>query len=147
MVMKGAVQPNHIPINNFELIVIGIPPIFLTKISGLEEETESTDLPDRTTASGGNTKPVEFTMMSFEHHAVELAALELWRREAIGNVTSTYKKIGTLIRRSIDGNVATTRTLTGLWIKKRKDSDSDVADEGAPAMIEWTMRTDKVESI
>lgn len=147
MVIKGAVQPNHIPVNNFELLIAGIPPIFFTQISGLEEETEEVDLPDRTKASGGNTKPVEFTAMSFEHHTVELAALELWRREAIGSVTPTYKKVGTLIKRGIGGNIVTTRTLLGLWVKKRKDADLDVANEGEPAMVEWTMSTDKPESI
>ncbi len=147
MVMKGSVQPNHIPVNNYELIVIGLPPLLFTKISGLEEETEKTTLPDRTVASGGNTKPIEFVATSFEHHAVELAALELWRREGVDPVTPTYKKIGTLIKRSIGGQVATTRSLIGLWITKRKDSDLDLANEGEPAMVEWTMSADKPESI
>ncbi len=147
MVMKGSVQPNHIPVNNYELIVVGLPPLLLTQISGLEEETEGADMPDRTHVSGGNTKPVEFTMMSFEHHAVETAALEVWRREGIDPVTPTYKKVGTLIKRSINGEIASTRTLIGLWVKKRKDADLDLANEGEPAMIEWTMRTDKLESI
>ena len=147
MVLKGAVQPNHIPVNNYELQVVGLPAVLFTQISGLEEETETTDLPDRTKASGGNTLPVEFTGMSFEHHATELAALELWRREAIGNVSATYKKVGTLIKRGIDGNVLTTRSLVGLWITKRKDADLDLANAGDPAMIEWTFSCDKVESI
>jgi len=147
MVLKGAVLPNHIPVNNYELQVAGLPAILFTELSGLEEETEAVDMPDRTQVSGGNSKPVEFTGMSFEHHTVELAALEAWRREAIGNVTATYKKVGTLIKRGIDGNVITTRTLIGLWVKKRKDADLDLANEGEPAMVEWTFSTDKVESI
>lgn len=145
--MKGSVEPNHIPVNNYELIVVGLPKILFTTISGLEEETESVDLPDRTSASGGNSKPVEFTATSFEHHTVELAALEAWRREALDPVSALYKKVGTLIKRGIEGNIVSTRTLIGLWVQKRKDADLDLANEGDPAMIEWTMKTDKLESV
>lgn len=145
--MKGSVQPNHIPVNNFELFVIGMPPILFTEVSGLEQETESADMPDRTVVSGGNVKATEFTAMMFEHHRVELAALELWRREGVDPVSPTYKKIGTLIKRSIDGQIASTRTITGLWIKKRTDADLDMANEGEPAMVEFTFSADKIESI
>lgn len=147
MVMKGSVQPNHIPVNNYELIIAGIPKILLVTLAGLEDETEAVDLPDRTKASGGNAKPLEFAGTTFEHHTIELAALELWRLEAVDPVTPLYKKVGTLIKRGIEGNVVTTRTLTGLWIMKRKDADLDLANEGDPAMIEWTFSADSVLSI
>ena len=104
-------------------------------------------MPDRTKVSGGNSTPVEFTAMSNEHHITELAALEAWRIEAIGNVNPTYKKVGTLIKRRIDGTVGTTRTLLGLWITKRKDADLDMNNEGESALIEWTFSADKIESI
>lgn len=147
MVMKGSVQPNHIPVNNYELIIVGLPKILFVTVSGLEEETESVDLPDRTKASGGNSTPVEFTATSFEHHIIELAALEAWRLEGKGNVSPLYKKVATLIKRGIDGKVVTTRTLIGLWNKKRKDADLDLANEGEPAMVEWTLSADEVLSI
>lgn len=147
MVMKGSVQPNHIPVNNYELIVVGLPKILFTTLSGLEEETEAVDLPDRTKASGGNSTPAEFTGTTFEHHTVELAALELWRLEGKGNVSPLYKKVGTLVKRGIDGNVVTTRTVIGLWITKRKDADLDLANEGEPAMVEWSFSADEVLSV
>ena len=147
MVMKGAVLPKHIPVNNYELIIVGLPPILFTQVSGLEDETESVNLPDRTRASGGNSGPIEFTALSFEHHTTELAALELWRRQGKDPVDPLYKKVGTLIKRNISGELVTTRSLFGLWITKRKDADLDLANEGEPAMIEWTLSADKVESI
>ena len=147
MVMKGSVQPGHIPLNNYELIIIGMPPILFTEVSGLEQETETTDLPDRTVASGGNVKATEFTAMSFEHHSIELAALELWRREGVDPVSPTYKKIGTLIKKNIHGEIASTRTITGVFIKKRTDPDMELANEGEPSLIEWTFSVDNVESI
>jgi len=145
--MKGSVKPNHIPVNNYELLIVGLPPLLFTEISGLEQELETVDMPDRTVASGGNVKATEFTAKSFEHHSVEAAAMELWRREAIDPVSPTYKKVATLIKRNISGEVATTRTTIGLFIKKRTDSDLDLANEGEPAMIEWTFSVDKIESI
>lgn len=147
MVMKGTVLPNHIPVNNFELIVVGLPKLIFTQISGLGEETQSVEMPDRTVVSGGNTTAVEFTGMSFEHHTVELAALELWRLQGVDPVDPQYKKVGTLIKRRIDGSIGTTRTLIGLWIKNRQDADLDLANEGEPAMVEWTFSADKVESV
>jgi len=147
MVMKGTIQENHIPVNNYELIIPTLPTIVFTEISGLEEETQSVDMPDRTKVSGGNSTPVEFTAMSNEHHTTELAALETWRIQAIGNVNPTYKKVGTLIKRRIDGTVGTTRTLLGLWITKRKDADLDMNNEGESALVEWTFSVDKILSI
>ena len=145
--MKGSVLPNHIPVNNYELIVVGLPKLFFTQISGLEQETQSVDMPDRTVVSGGNKTAVEFTGMIFEHHTVELAAMEVWRNQGVDPVDPAYKKIGTLIKRRIDGSVGTTRTLTGLWIKNRSDSDLDLANEGEPAMVEYTFSCDDLAAV
>lgn len=143
MVMKGSVKPNHIPVNNFELIVIGLPPILFTEISGLEDETQTVDLPDRTKASGGNdTGAKEFTGSMFEHHTVERAAMELWFKQGRDPVDPLYKKAGTLIKRDISGAVASTTTLVGLWVTKKGTPDLDLANEGDPAMLEWTFSAD-----
>lgn len=144
MVMRGSVQPGHIPVNNFELLVVGLPPIVFTTISGLEDETEAIALPDRTMASGGNSKPVEFTGTTFEHHTAERASLELWLRQGRDPVDPLYRKVGTLIKRDIHGNVASTTSMTGLWIKKKETSELDMSNEGEPAMITWTFSADTV---
>lgn len=147
MVLQGTVQPGHIPVNNYELIVVGLPPMVFTKISGFETVNESVELPDRTRASGGNRKPVEFTGMSFEHHTAERAALEFWFQEGKDPVSPTYKKVGTLIKRDIHGRVASTNSILGLWITKKKAPDLDLANEGEPALIEWTFSADSVQPI
>lgn len=147
MVAKGSVQPNHIPKNNYTLLVVGLPPILFTKVSGLEQETESANMPDRTVVSGGNEKATEFTVTMFEHHVIERAAMDLWRNEGIDPVSPLYKKVGTLIKRGIDNSIVSTQTMTGLWAKKKKTDDLDLADEGEPAMIEYTMSTDKITAI
>ncbi len=144
MTIKGVVNPNHTPINNFKLIVVGLPPILFTKISGLEEETDKVKMPDRTLVSGGNVNHTEFTALSFEHHTVEHAAMKLWQKQGQDPVDPLYKKVGTLIKYGIDGKVASTRTLMGLWVTKSKEADLDLEDEGKPAMTEWSLSADKV---
>lgn len=145
--LQGTVQSGHIPVNNYELIIVGLPPIVFTKLSGFEVENEAVDLPDRTKASGGNRKPIEFTGMTFEHHTAERAALEFWFQEGKDPVSPTYKKVGTLIKRDIHGRVASTNSMLGLWITKKKTPDLDHANEGEPALVEWTFSADNVQPI
>jgi hypothetical protein len=142
--LKGRVKPDHIPVNKFTLFAAGVPPIEFIQVSGIEEELQTVELPDRTNASGGHTAPVEFTAMSMMHHLIEQAALELWLKEGQDPVSPLYKKVGTLIHKSLTGGTLRTYTLTGLFISKRKLPDLDMANEGEAAMIEWTFKADNV---
>lgn len=142
--MKGRVKPDHIPVNKFTLFAAGMPPIEFIQVSGIEEELQAVELPDRTNASGGHTAPVEFTAMSMMHHVIEQIALELWFKEGQDPVSPTYKKIGSLIHKSLTGQTIRTYTLVGVFISKRKLPDLDMANEGEPAMIEWTLKADQV---
>ena len=144
MVLKGTILPDHIPVNNYELLVLGIVPLTFTEISGLEEELETTQLPDRTVASGGNTLPVEFTAMQPMHHLIEVGAMEVWFRESQDPVLPTYKKAATILVKSISGLQTRSYALTGVFPKKRKTPDLEMANEGEAAMIEWTFSADKV---
>jgi hypothetical protein len=142
--MKGALQGDHIPLNKYQLIVLGMPELTFTEIGGLEEELETVDLPDRTVASGGQTKPVEFTAMLPAHHMVQQAAMELWFKEGQDPVLSTYKKTGTLMLKSISGNTIRTYSLLGLFVSKRATPDLEMANEGEMAGIEWTFKADQM---
>jgi hypothetical protein len=57
--MKGAIAPDHIPVNKYQLLVAGVIPLTITEVSGIEDELQTTELPDRTVASGGNRGPSE----------------------------------------------------------------------------------------
>lgn len=142
--MKGTIKKNHIPASEFKLLVIGMPEITLVTVSGIEEELETVDLPDRTTASGGHTKPVEFTITQPMHHLVELAAMEAWFRESQDPVSPTYKKNATLVMTSIGGDVSKTYSLMGLYPSKQKLPDLDMANEGEMNVVEWTMKADDI---
>ena len=142
--MKGAIKADHIPLNKFKLLVIGLPPLTPTSVSGIEEELEVVNLPDRTQASGGNTKPGEFTIKLPMHHSIEQAAMELWLRESQDPVTPTYKKAATLIHQSIGGTIFRSFTLVGVFPSKRKLPDLEMANEGELAEVEWTLKFDDI---
>jgi len=143
--MKQVLLPDHIPVNNYSLIVVGGPPkLEFTEVSGLEEELETVDLPDRTTASGGNTKPVEFTVMHPKHHTIEDLFLEAWFAEGQDPVLPTYKKPATLLVRSISRLNTRSYNMIGLYVSKRKTADLAMENEGELNVTEWTMKCDRI---
>lgn len=142
--MKGVLAPDHIPKNKYQLRVTGLPPITFTAVSGLEEELETVDLPDRTTASGGNTKPIEFTARMPTHHVTERIAMENWFSECQDPVPESYKKIGTLIKQSISSLASVSYMLHGLYVCKRSTQDLEMENEGELDEIEWTFKADQI---
>jgi hypothetical protein len=144
MPLKGKIAADHIPMNKYKLLVIGLPGLTPTYISGLEEELDTVTLPDRTKASGGNTKPGEFTMRLPLHHLIEQAAMEAWFKESQDPVSPTYKKPATVIYESISGNIAKTYTLVGVFPQKRKTHDAEMSNEGEQSEVEWTMSFDDI---
>jgi len=144
MGLKGKIEENHIPKNNFELIVVGLPPILFTEVGGITEELDTVDLPDRTVASGGNTKATELTVMQPSHHDVEVLAMEAWYKEAQDPVTPTYKKVGILTKKDIGGNIVRSYTLQGAFPKSRALQDLSLENEGEMDTIEWTLSVDDI---
>jgi len=140
--MKGDIRADHIPINKWTLLVLGMPMLTITEQSGIEEELETTDLPDKTRASGGNTLPVEFTAKIPMHHLEEQVAMELWFASCKDPVSPLYKKAATLIHKSISSRVLKTYSLIGMFPTKRKLPDLDMNNEGEYASVEWTFSAD-----
>lgn len=144
MAAKGTIKPDHIAVNKYQLLVLGMPPITAINVSGIEEELETTDLPDRTRASGGNTKAVSFTFKVPAHHKVEQAALELWFQESQDPVLPTYKKVATFYAESGTGNVVMAFTLTEMFLTKRSLPEFAMDNEGEMAAVEWSASADDV---
>lgn len=142
--MKGVLNSDHIPVNNYQLLILGMPPLTFTEISGIEEELEVAELPDRTVASGGNTKPVEFTGKIPMHHMAEQAAMELWFAQCQDPVLPGYKKPATLVHKSITGNVLRTYSMIGLFPTKRALPDLEMGNEGEMAGVTWSFRADDI---
>jgi hypothetical protein len=142
--MKGEIKPDHMPVNKYQFLVVGLIPLTATEVSGIEDELETVRLPDRTTASGGNRGPTEFELTMPMHHLTEQAAMEVWFKEGQDPILPTYKKPCTLVHKSISGAVLRSYTLVGVFPTKRTLPDLDKANEGEMATVVWTMSADDV---
>lgn len=144
MSLKNKIQPNHIPLNKFDLIVVGGPVLTPVSISGIEEELEVVDLPDRTVASGGNTKAIEFDMGLPMHHIVEQAFMESWFVDA-QNQLPGHRKSGSLIHKAVSPiALGRTYTLIDLMPSKRALPDLEMVNEGEVAVVVWTMKGNQI---
>lgn len=143
--MKQTLLPDHIPQNNYHLIVLGGPPLIqFTKVDGIDEELETVDLPDRTKASGGNTKAFDFKAEHPEHHVLEDLFLEFWFREGQDPVSPFYKKPCVLLAQSISRIQTKAYNLLGVFISKRKLPDREMKNEGEMTVKEWTFCGDRI---
>lgn len=142
--MLGDINPDHIPTNKYQLLILGLPPLTCTEISGLETELVTAEMPDRSVVSGGQQSASEFTIMIPEHHIVEQAAMEAWLIESTDPVLPTYKKVGTLLAMSISGGTVVSKSLVGVFPKKRALPDREMVNEGEMAAVEWTLSVDQV---
>jgi len=135
------IEQNHMPINKYQLLVTGFIPITFTKVSGFDREIDMIDLPDRTRASGGVERAVEFTAELPKHHLLEKAAIEAWY--GMSKNGSNYKYTANLIGYRLNGEVGSTIMFNNLWVQKIKEPDLDMANEGEMAVIEITFQADE----
>jgi hypothetical protein len=143
--MKGVLNPDHIGLNNYQLIVLGdVPPLTPVAIGELEDELEVAELPDRTIASGGSRLPTEFDLTLAAHHTLEIAGMEKWFIEAQGPVAPTYKKDCTLILKKVGGDIGRVYNLHGVFPKKRVTPALEMENVGELANIVYTMSVDDV---
>lgn len=151
--MKGVIAEDHIPLHKFRLSVSGIPiDLIFTSVSGIEEELDVAEMPDRTVATGGRTKPVEFTCMLPLHHEVEQAAMEAWFAQTHGdgkepNVNLKYKRTGTLRLPSISGQIQVTFVLDELFPCGRSLPDFEMENEGEMAQVEWKFAASDIRKL
>jgi len=142
--MKGAIQPDHMPLNEYELLVVGLLTPLLTpvEVSGMEDELQTVDLPDRTKASGGNRNPTEIEITLPMHHTVEQMAMEAWFLESQDHVSPAYKQAETLFHMSISRTALRTYSMVGVFPTKRTLPDLEMGSEGEQANVTWTLSVD-----
>lgn len=144
--MKGVIEPDHVPINKFKFLVIGLlGPPYLTpvSISGVEEESEWTDLPDLTVAALGRTKAIEFSIGIPMHHREEQIALELWMIESREPQLPTYKKPCVLTHSTLSGSDHS-YVFTDAFPTRRALPTLNMADDGTMAVVTWTFKASLV---
>jgi len=148
MTLKGLIQEGHIPVNKFQLIFPGMPPLTVTKLGGLEEELEVAEMPDRTVHSNGQTKATELTIELMMHHVIEQQAMEVWYAMSKDPVLPGYKKDGTLLHLSVSvAGLPSVFALSGVFPKARKTPEMDMTNESDAAIVEWTLSVDDVSPI
>jgi hypothetical protein len=144
--MKGYIKENHIPLNKFELLVLGLPKLTLVSTDDIDEELEVVDMPDRTSRSGGQTKSVSFTGKIPMHHDVEVAALELWYKQGQDPVQAGYLKAGSMVWYRNDGTPRTFELLN-IFVCGRTIPGGDMSNAGEAAMLTFKFRADEVTPV
>lgn len=144
--MKANLNEDHIPINRFQMLVIGtIAPFFtVISLSGIQEELETLEMPDRTWVSMGRTGPVEFSMSIPMHHRDEQGAMELWFQESKDPILPTYKKPAVLTHTSISGGNTVSYVFTDLFPYKRELPSLELGADGEMAVITWHLKASVV---
>jgi hypothetical protein len=145
--MKGVLNSDHIPVNNYALRVPGQPRFTFVTITGIEEELEAVDLPDRTAASGGHTKTIEFTATLPLHHRREARAMHRWYKDSQDPVDPRYKKNGTLVLTSISGMIVASFLLEGIFPCSKKTSDLEMGNEGEMHVLEYKFKGDRIRPL
>ncbi len=143
MPIKGTILPDYLPVNKFQLIVTGLPvPMTLMNLSGIEDELDVAELPDRTNGSGGRKKQIEFEIGIPAHHKLEIAQMEAWYVECQDPVLPTHKKVGTVVINSQSNLSVGFITLVGLFISKRAMPDLELDNDGEQTVITYTLKAD-----
>lgn len=145
--MKGVISPDHISVSKYQLLFLGMPPLTITEISGIEQELQTTILPDQTVASGGDTMPIEFSIKIPLHETVQIAALYAWFSLCKGDVDPNYKLMGTLILQSGSGNILRTFALVNAFPFKPALPDLAMENEGELAVEEWGFKADDIHFV
>lgn len=145
--MKGVVQNDIIPKNKYKLFVVGFAPITAIEVSGIEDEVQTSELPDGTIATGGRKPPIEFTFSTPFHHTIEQKALEGWYQEGQDPVSPGYKKEMTLTFLSNSGLVLRSYSISGAFLSKRALPAGEVASEGEMTMVTWTCKADDINPL
>ena len=146
MGIRAKLKPEKILNNDFDLLIPGVPPLVVLGVTGLEDELDTAEMPDRTKVSGGRRKPFEIEVKLAEHHVEEMLAMNTWYTQSEVRLPG-YKRVGTLIKTSESGFLSAKYTLLGIFPTKRSDSDLDFNSEGELSEITWTISVDSRISI
>ena len=147
MTLKNTIDPNHVPLSKYQLNVLGLPLLKLTKVGGIEKVLKVANLPDKTSASGGQQDPFDLVCELPLHHSAERQAIEEWYKEGQDPVTATYKKSGVMSYKAIDDSVSAAYSLIGAFCMRLKYPDSDMEDDETMGVLEFTLRVDDAEPL
>ena len=70
--------------------------------------------------------------------------MDLWVQEGRDPVSPLYKKVATMLWKSIDNQVAKSYQLLGLFASKRATPDAEKGNDGELALVEYTFKYDSM---
>jgi len=118
--------------------------ITFTSISGLEQEIDAAESPDRTAHSTGIAKNVTLTVKCASHDDASISAMYEWYDECWGNVSEGYKKTGTLAFEDNRGIARKVYYLEGAWLKKFADDEAQMEESSKIHETEFSVSVDIV---
>ena len=147
MGFKGVIQPDHMQVSKYSLQAFGLPPLTPVKVGGIEEELDNPELPDRTTHTGGRTKPVEFDVEIAMHHTLEILAMDSWMDECIDPVSPLHKKQVLIFLQSQSNANLRSYMIRGCFPQKRALPDLEMENDGDLATVTYTLKGDEVKRV
>lgn len=147
MPSKGYIKPDIFTKSKYWLIIPGMigvngPELTVLSVGALEEEMEVIELPDRTRATNGHTKPLTFDVVTPAHHLEEQAQWELWWSACHDPVSFDAYRYGTLVQQSVSGGSTRSITLDRLFITKKSTSDLEMSNDSDYSTVTWTLSAD-----
>lgn len=139
---KGVIAPDEFSIGKAKLLIAGVPVIVLTSMKGIKSDTESADLPDGTSVSGGRTKPADFTITVPAHHTSDVAFLEKLRAKALDPIQPDYKQDWTILFFSKTGMKFKGWNIKDCWVAGENIPDEDLSKPADMAEIEFSVKFD-----
>ena len=76
------------------------------------------------------------------HHAVQVAAMNVWYIEGQDPISPGYKKTGTMVYYSGMLLRQFTITIIGLFVSKEGTPDTEMNDDGEMAVMKYTLKWD-----
>jgi hypothetical protein len=142
---KNTIADGHAPRTYYRMTVVPLlaADVVPIRVSGLEQNTETATLPDRTIRSNGAKGIVEFEIEIPTHHTSQYNAMEAWRNEGVV-VSPGYKKVVTIDLLNIHGTVVRTWPLLGCWCTGIGTTDLEMSNEGDMATTTFKMAADEI---
>lgn len=146
MGFKNVISENRIQVNKYTITFQpNVGEVLFTTIGALEAELDKADLPDRTSRSGGRTKPIEFDVTQPMHHDEgQVQAMENWWDDCQDPVAPDHLKVGTLVLFDQQGAPRKSYTLINAWLFKQGTPELDMDNDGEQALITWSISIDDV---
>jgi phage tail-like protein len=133
----GETPPNDLQSDRFVLTIVGLPPIYFNKVSGLGTEYDVKEMPDGTVRPTGNKKSGTLTVEIFPGDTLSYLGMMLWIKMCEPIVAPTAIKSGVLLLQ--DASESNLRMWRIIKTFPKKWSISDLEKKSAAEPVKMTI--------